>query len=94
MCILFQVITDPVKLWSSPTSVLREQKDFFDENFSPFYRTQQIIITLDDDVPALFNRFDEGGGADMEPCGDGQVTNYTISQLFRRAILEKVCKYV
>merc|ERR1711962_184053 len=39
------VVTDPVELWTSPTSEARVQKKYFDENFSPFYRTTQIIIT-------------------------------------------------
>jgi len=41
----FTVITNPVDLWSSPDSTAREQKKYFDENFTPFYRTEQVIIT-------------------------------------------------
>lgn len=39
-----QITTDPVELWASPTSRTRLDKDYFDSNFSPFYRTTQIII--------------------------------------------------
>lgn len=45
---MFQVTTDPVKLWSSKTSVARQQKDYFDQHFRPFYRTTQLIIIPDD----------------------------------------------
>ena len=40
----FHVTTDPVELWSSPTSEARREKDIFDTKFSPFYRTEQIIV--------------------------------------------------
>ncbi|XP_067952153.1 NPC intracellular cholesterol transporter 1-like [Watersipora subatra] len=41
------VTTDPVELWSSPTSQTRQNKNYFDKTFSPFYRTEQLIITFD-----------------------------------------------
>lgn len=42
---MFEVITDPVLLWSSPNSRARLEKDYFDKHFTPFYRTEQLIIT-------------------------------------------------
>ncbi|XP_057666723.1 NPC intracellular cholesterol transporter 1-like isoform X1 [Diorhabda carinulata] len=39
-----QIITDPVELWASPTSRSRIEKEIFDSNFQPFYRTEQVII--------------------------------------------------
>lgn len=41
----FKVETDPVRLWVAPNSAAKRQKDFFDEHFGPFYRTQQIFVT-------------------------------------------------
>ena len=41
----FNVTTDPVKLWSAPTSRARVEKEYFDSHFTPFYRTEQLIIT-------------------------------------------------
>ncbi|XP_072917233.1 NPC1-like intracellular cholesterol transporter 1 isoform X2 [Hemitrygon akajei] len=38
--------TDPVQLWSAPNSRARREKDFHDANFGPFFRTNQIIITV------------------------------------------------
>ena len=38
------VTTDPIELWASPTSRSRIEKDFFDQTFVPFYRTEQVII--------------------------------------------------
>ncbi|XP_075217206.1 Niemann-Pick type C-1a isoform X2 [Lycorma delicatula] len=38
------ITTDPVKLWASPSSRSRLERAYFDENFEPFYRTEQVII--------------------------------------------------
>uniref|UniRef100_A0A1I8BCM5 SSD domain-containing protein n=1 Tax=Meloidogyne hapla TaxID=6305 RepID=A0A1I8BCM5_MELHA len=45
---MIRLTTDPVELWSSPGSDAREQREFFDNSFSPFYRTEQIIIVPTD----------------------------------------------
>nr|XP_040583729.1 NPC intracellular cholesterol transporter 1-like [Lepeophtheirus salmonis] len=39
-----RVTTDPIELWASPQSRSRQEKDFFDETFGPFYRIAQVII--------------------------------------------------
>ena len=39
-----EVTTDPIELWASPFSRSRIEKDFFDSEFRPFYRTAQVII--------------------------------------------------
>jgi Niemann-Pick C1 protein len=39
------ITTDPVQLWSAPNSRARLEKNYFDKNFSPFYRTEQVIVT-------------------------------------------------
>lgn len=40
-----ELTTDPVQLWSSPTSRARREKDFHDKHFDPFFRTNQLILT-------------------------------------------------
>ncbi|XP_012683380.2 NPC intracellular cholesterol transporter 1 [Clupea harengus] len=40
-----RITTDPVELWSSPGSQARQEKDYFDTHFGPFFRTEQLIIT-------------------------------------------------
>ncbi len=42
--VFLEVTIDPVELWAAPDSRSRLEKDIFDTNFSPFYRTEQIII--------------------------------------------------
>ncbi|XP_025018306.1 NPC intracellular cholesterol transporter 1-like isoform X2 [Tetranychus urticae] len=39
-----RITSDPVELWSSPESHARQDKLFFDTNFGPFYRVNQLII--------------------------------------------------
>ncbi|KAG6855074.1 hypothetical protein C0991_006003 [Blastosporella zonata] len=41
----FEIETDPVRLWVSPSSESKLQKEYFDKNFGPFYRTEQIFVT-------------------------------------------------
>uniref|UniRef100_A0A182JGB1 Uncharacterized protein n=1 Tax=Anopheles atroparvus TaxID=41427 RepID=A0A182JGB1_ANOAO len=38
------ITTDPVELWAAPDSRSRQEKDYFDQRFTPFYRTEQIFI--------------------------------------------------
>ncbi|OQR71017.1 niemann-Pick C1 protein-like [Tropilaelaps mercedesae] len=40
----FTIITDPVELWSSPSSDARLQKNYYDEHLGPFHRIEQVII--------------------------------------------------
>ena len=41
----FEIETDPVRLWVSPDSDSKLQKEYFDQHFGPFYRPQQIFVT-------------------------------------------------
>ena len=41
----FTITTDPVQLWSAPDSRARQEKDYFDEHFNPFYRNELLIFT-------------------------------------------------
>jgi Niemann-Pick C1 protein len=56
--VYFKVEIDPVKLWVSPTSETAREKAYYDEHFDPFYRTQQLILSLpaNDSTPPLLNR--------------------------------------
>ncbi|XP_037927352.1 NPC intracellular cholesterol transporter 1 isoform X3 [Teleopsis dalmanni] len=38
------ITTDPVKLWASPMSRSRVEREYFDSTFQPFFRLEQIII--------------------------------------------------
>uniref|UniRef100_A0A8C7T8B9 Niemann-Pick disease, type C1 n=1 Tax=Oncorhynchus mykiss TaxID=8022 RepID=A0A8C7T8B9_ONCMY len=43
--VYMKITTDPVELWSSPSSQARQEKDYFDSHFGPFFRAEQLIIT-------------------------------------------------
>ncbi|XP_073710084.1 NPC intracellular cholesterol transporter 1 [Misgurnus anguillicaudatus] len=43
--VYMRITTNPVELWSSPSSRARQEKDYFDQHFGPFFRTEQLIIT-------------------------------------------------
>lgn len=58
----FAVETDPVRLWVAPQSESKLRKEYFDEHFGPFYRTQQIFVT--DTSGAAFAR-DRGRDGDQ-----------------------------
>jgi Niemann-Pick C1 protein len=47
----YKVTKDPVDLWSAPNSRARKEKDLFDSKFTPFYRTEQLIITANPSYP-------------------------------------------
>ncbi|EFA84746.1 Niemann-Pick C type protein [Heterostelium album PN500] len=47
-----EIEQDPVKLWAAPTSRAVQEKNYFDEHFGPFYRTEQLIISLRNDTNA------------------------------------------
>ncbi|XP_075414452.1 NPC1-like intracellular cholesterol transporter 1 [Tenrec ecaudatus] len=40
-----ELTTDPVDLWSAPNSQARREKEFHDQHFGPFFRTNQVILT-------------------------------------------------
>ena len=45
--ISFEVETNPVRLWVSPSSAAAKEKEFFDQNFGPFYRAEQAFLVND-----------------------------------------------
>ncbi len=42
----FELEKDPVRLWVAPDSESKIQKEYFDEHFGPFYRPEQIYVTI------------------------------------------------
>ena len=48
----FAVERDPVRLWVAPDSAAAQEKAFFDDNFGPFYRPEQVFV-VNDEGPVL-----------------------------------------
>ena len=78
--LFFNVTTDPVKLWSAPTSRARLEKGYFDTHFTPFYRTEQLIIT----APNLT-------GFSFKPEGM-LYANWTFGPVMRMEVLKEVSR--
>lgn len=55
-----EVTTDPVKLWASAQSRSRIEREFFDSNFQPFFRIEQVIITARDHLPNIQHNTSNG----------------------------------
>lgn len=72
-----RITTNPVELWSAPTSQARIQKNYFDTHFAPFYRPTQVIIKNID--KEMFNY-------------TAHNTSYEISSIFKKDFLLKVLK--
>ncbi|GFY26132.1 NPC intracellular cholesterol transporter 1 [Trichonephila clavipes] len=45
LLIRFSVTTDPVDLWVSKSSQARQDMEYFNKHFEPFYRVEQMIVT-------------------------------------------------
>ena len=76
----FNITTDPVKLWSAPDSRARQEKDYFDANFNPFFRTEMFIVTAKN--PDDYFVF--------QPSGVIGVTNWTFGPVFTNHVLSEV----
>lgn len=81
----FTVISDPVELWSSPASTARQQREYYNAQFNPFFRVQQIIIKRSDPAPMPI----PGSVPDLDPSTTNPTTTLppsaepeTISNLF------------
>ncbi|MED6255436.1 hypothetical protein ATANTOWER_009790, partial [Ataeniobius toweri] len=61
--IYMRITTDPVELWSSPESQARQEKNYFDERFGPFFRTTQLIITTPINDTSIYSPY--FGGSDV-----------------------------
>lgn len=45
----FEIEQDPVNLWVPPNSAAAKEKEFFDTNFGPFFRAEQVFLVNDTD---------------------------------------------
>ena len=76
----FQVTTNPVELWSAPSSRARMEKNYFDSHFGPFYRTEQVIITTN--MSSV--------NYSITDTSSGQVITKTIGPVFNKEVLLEV----
>ncbi|XP_055709096.1 NPC intracellular cholesterol transporter 1 isoform X3 [Phlebotomus papatasi] len=53
------ITTDPVELWASPTSRSRVEREYYDKEFEPFYRIEQVIINAAN-LPSIVHNTSNG----------------------------------
>ena len=58
--LMINVTTDPVELWSAETSRVRIEKNYYDDTFVPFYRTEQVIVRAPGLEPYVHETYGEG----------------------------------
>ena len=81
----FDVITDPVELWSPEDSTTRVNKNYFDTHFRPFYRTTQLIVRSTNKQP--WNHSTCVIDGDDITCVDAQYSS-TFQQDFMLQVLD------
>lgn len=74
----FTITTNPVELWSAPDSRARLEKNYFDENFNPFYRTEMMIFTSN------------GDSFSFQPSGVYGVDSWTFGPVLHNKVLFEV----
>uniref|UniRef100_A0A8C8SLW0 NPC intracellular cholesterol transporter 1 n=1 Tax=Pelusios castaneus TaxID=367368 RepID=A0A8C8SLW0_9SAUR len=62
-----KITTNPVDLWSSPTSQARIEKQYFDTHFGPFFRTEQLIIRAPHSKPHIYSPYPSGSDVPFGP---------------------------
>lgn len=76
--IRFTVVTNPVDLWSAPDSQAREEKNYYDKRFTPFYRNEQVILTTTYNYSDQYKVY--------------QKNYHEFMGMMHKEILEEVCK--
>ncbi|KAM6089083.1 NPC intracellular cholesterol transporter 1 [Chlamydotis macqueenii] len=59
--------TNPVDLWSAPSSQARKEKEYFDTHFGPFFRTEQLIIQAPNSHPDTYSPYPSGTDVPFGP---------------------------
>ncbi|XP_074843385.1 NPC intracellular cholesterol transporter 1 isoform X2 [Carettochelys insculpta] len=62
-----KVTTNPVDLWSAPSSQARKEKQYFDTHFGPFFRTEQLIIRAPHSQPHIYSPYPSGDDVPFGP---------------------------
>uniref|UniRef100_A0A8B9MT86 NPC intracellular cholesterol transporter 1 n=1 Tax=Accipiter nisus TaxID=211598 RepID=A0A8B9MT86_9AVES len=65
--IYVKATTNPVDLWSAPSSQARKEKEYFDTHFGPFFRTEQLIIRAPNSHPETYSPYPSGADIPFGP---------------------------
>ncbi|NXO89412.1 NPC1 protein, partial [Certhia brachydactyla] len=65
--VYIKATTNPVDLWSAPSSQARKEKEYFDTHFGPFFRTEQVIIQAPKSHPDTYSPYPSGEDVPFGP---------------------------
>ncbi|NXH16805.1 NPC1 protein, partial [Bucco capensis] len=65
--VYIKATTNPVDLWSAPSSQARREKEYFDTHFGPFFRTEQLIIQAPNSHPDTYSPYPSGADVPFGP---------------------------
>uniref|UniRef100_UPI00398E95F7 NPC intracellular cholesterol transporter 1 isoform X1 n=1 Tax=Pristiophorus japonicus TaxID=55135 RepID=UPI00398E95F7 len=66
--VFMKITTDPVEIWSAPSSQARREKYYFDTHFGPFFRTEQLIITAPNSTWTMYSPYPSGADVPFGPA--------------------------
>ena len=76
-----QVTTNPVDLWSAPSSQARLEKEYFDTHFGPFFRTEQLIIRAPHTPTHTYQPYPSGSDVPFGPPLNIEILHQVIISL-------------
>ncbi|XP_007487676.1 NPC intracellular cholesterol transporter 1 isoform X1 [Monodelphis domestica] len=68
--VFMRLTTNPVDLWSAPSSQAHLEKEYFDTHFGPFFRTEQLIIRAPHTNPHTYEPYPSGADVPFGPALD------------------------
>ncbi|XP_053872581.1 NPC intracellular cholesterol transporter 1 [Malaclemys terrapin pileata] len=71
--VYIKLTTNPVDLWSAPSSQARKEKQYFDAHFGPFFRTEQLIIRAPHSKPHTYSPVPSGADVPFGPPLDKDI---------------------
>ncbi|XP_038248354.1 NPC intracellular cholesterol transporter 1 [Dermochelys coriacea] len=76
--VYIKITTNPVDLWSAPSSQARKEKQYFDTHFGPFFRTEQLIIQAPHSKPHIYSPYPSGADVPFGPPLDKEILNQVL----------------
>ncbi|XP_004853210.1 Niemann-Pick C1 protein isoform X2 [Heterocephalus glaber] len=76
--VFVQVTTNPVDLWSAPSSQAHLEKKYFDTHFGPFFRTEQLIIQAPNTSKHLYSPYPSGADVPFGPPLDKEILHQVL----------------
>uniref|UniRef100_A0A8D0H7N3 NPC intracellular cholesterol transporter 1 n=1 Tax=Sphenodon punctatus TaxID=8508 RepID=A0A8D0H7N3_SPHPU len=73
-----KVTTNPVDLWSAPSSQAHKEKEYFDTHFGPFFRTEQLIIQAPNTSVHIYSPYPSGADVPFGPPLDKEILHQVL----------------